>query len=507
MSEPAPEPNRFTVTASLMLVTLMNSLDSTIANVALPHIQGSLSAASDEVVWVLTSYIVATAIVTPVSGWFGNRFGFKAVLVTCAAGFTVASGLCGMATSLPELVLFRFLQGAFGAAILPLGQVVLLNVYPPERHAQAISLWSMGAILGPLMGPVLGGYLTETFSWHWCFLINVPIGAVAVVGLFVSMPATRQPSRRFDSLGFVSLVAAAGALQLLLDRGPGQDWFASLEIWTYLIVTLVALWVFVAHSLTTPAPFINPAIFADRNLVAGLLVMVVGTLATFGSLALTPIVTQGLMGYPVLLSGLVNTPRGFSMLIVMLITPKLMSVFDTRLLMAVGIVCTVISQWQMAHFDLSMGVEPVIVASLWQGVGNTLIFVPLSTTCFVTLAPHLRAEAAALMNMLRSVAASAGISMLQALAVRNTQSIHASVAAHAVPSDPVVSWSLDPLFWPGSAGGAARLDAEITREAAMAAYLLDFRLMLVLTLCCIPFMLLLRGGRGSKPDLSQALAD
>ena len=503
MSEAAREPDRFTITASLMLVTLMNSLDSTIANVALPHIQGSLSAAADEVVWVLTSYIVATAMVTPVSGWFANQFGFKAVLVTSAAGFTIASGLCGLASSLPELVLFRFLQGACGAAILPLGQTVLLNVYPPSRHAQAISLWSMGSILGPLLGPTLGGYLTDAFSWRWCFLINLPVGVVAVAGLFASIPTTRWPARRLDVLGFSTLVAAAGAFQLMLDRGPGQDWFASFEIWTYLLVTVIAAWVFVTHSLTTPAPFINPAIFADQNVISGLLVMFVGTLATYGSLALTPLVTQGVMGYPVLLSGLVNTPRGVSMFLAMLITPKLMSFLDARLLMTVGIVFTLISQWQMAHFDLAMGVGPVIVASCWQGVGNSLIFVPLSATMFVTLAPRLRAEAAAFLNLVRSVAASGGISILQALALHNSRAMHASLAAHVVPTDPMFRWALDPTYWPGAVGGAARLDAEITRQATMTGYLDDFRLMLVLTLCCIPGMLLLKGrGRGGERDLS-----
>jgi DHA2 family multidrug resistance protein len=508
MSEPGRPVNTSAVTVALMLSTLMNTLDSTIANVALPHIQGSLSAAADEVVWVLTSYIVAAAMTTPISGWLANRFGIKRVFLTAVGGFTVASVLCGLATSLPELVLFRFVQGALGAFTLPLGQTVLFNIYPPSRHAQAMSIWAMGAIAGPLLGPVVGGYITDAFSWRWCFLINLPIGALAFAGVWSFMP-TESPSerRRLDFLGFISLIIAVGALQLMLDRGPGQDWFNSREIWIGALIAAIGFWVFLAHTVTTNNPFIAPAIFRDENMVGGGVLVFVVMAVIFGSLALLPQLTQGLMGYPVLLSGVANTPRGVGMLLTMWASPRLLGWFGARPVVMVGILATGAALWEMAHFDLSMGLDPLLFASFWQGFGQGLMFVPISTLAFSTLSPENRAEAAAVFNLLRSIGSSIGISTLQALAVFNTQRVHASMAALVQATDPMFRWAIPHGYSPETVGGASALNAEITRQATMVAYVDDFRLMFLLTLLCVPLVMLLRGAPGAKVDPSEVTAE
>jgi DHA2 family multidrug resistance protein len=508
MSEADPYPNRTAITVAMTVATLMNTLDQTIGNVALPHIQGSLSAASDEVVWVLTSYIVSAAMITPVTGWLANRFGIKRVLLITVGGFTAASILCGLATSLPELVLFRIAQGAFGAFTLPIGQTVLFTIYPPSQHAKAMSIWSMGSILGPLAGPVVGGYLTETLSWRWCFFINLPLGVLSIAGIWAFMNLKDlAPRRRFDFLGFATLITSVGCLQLMLDRGPGQDWFGSREIWTYALTGLISVWVFLAHTATTRTPFIDLAIFRDKNMVSAAVLVFITMSVIFGAMALQPLLTQSLMGYPVLLSGLVNTPRGVSMMVAMAFAPRLASWFDPRLIVLTGILCTALALWQMAHFDLSMGQGPLIVSSFWQGLGQGLMFVPISTLAFSTLSATHRAEAAAVFNLIRNIGASVGISALQALAVYNGQAMHAAYAAKATPTDPMFGWALDHIFSPATLAGAEALNAEITRQATMVAYVDDFRLMFVATLCCIPFVLLLRVGKTRNLDLKEVMVE
>jgi DHA2 family multidrug resistance protein len=508
MSEAAGAPNRAAITASLILAMLMNTLDSTIANVALPHIQGTLSAAQDEVVWVLTSYIVAAAMTTPLSGWMANRFGIKRVLMVTLAGFIISSMLCGLSASLPELVVFRVAQGAFGSFTLPLGQTVMFNINPPSRHAQAMSIWAMGAIMGPLLGPLVGGYITEVYSWRWCFFINLPLGSLALIGVWTFLPSERQANiRRFDFFGFGMLITAVGALQLLLDRGPGQDWFSSAEIWTELLVALMAFWMFLAHTLTTRTPFVDLAVIGNANLTSSATFIFVVQGVIFGSLALMPQLTQGLMGYPVMLSGMINAPRGLGMLIAMGLGPTLMRRIDARLLVLAGVCGTGTTLWHMARFDLSMGPWPLMSATFWQGLSQGLMFAPLTTLAFATLAPQLRAEGAALFNLIRSMGSSIGISALQAMAVFNTQAMHAAMAAQVTPSDPVFRWAIDGAFSPETLAGAQALNGEITRQATMVAFVDDFRLMFVLSILCTPLVLLLRTPKvRRKLDLKDAAA-
>ena len=500
--------NRIPITISVMLATLMISLDGTIANVALPHIQGSLSAAADQIGWVLTSYIVAQAMVTPVSGWLANRFGMKTVLIVAIGGFTASSMLCGVAGNLAELVLFRLAQGGFGAFAVPLAQAALLNINPPEKHARAMSVWAMGTVLGPILGPVIGGYITEEFSWRWCFYINLPIGVLALLGVWVFMPSARaETTRRFDVLGFSALILSVAAFQLMLDRGPGQDWFSSLEVWTEALVALTAFWVFVTHTVTTPHPFIDLSLTRDRNLLSASAFAFVAHGVMFGSLAILPILMQSLMGYPVLTSGVLSMPRGVGMFLMIWIAPRLSQHIDLRLLLVVGLVGNATALWQMMHFDLSMSPKALALSGLLQGLSHGMLFVPMTTLAFATIAPALRTDASAMFNLLRSLGASIGISSMQALAVNNTQVMHASLAARVTPTDPVFHWALDRAFSPDTLAGALALDAQLNRQAAMIAYLDDFRVMFVVSLLCVPLVLLLRAAKRAPVDPAHLAAD
>ncbi|MDB5436018.1 MAG: drug resistance transporter, EmrB/QacA subfamily [Phenylobacterium sp.] len=494
--------NRWPITISIMLATVMNSLDTTIANVALPHIQGSVSASSDQITWVLTSYIVAAAIMTPLAGWLSDRIGRKRMFLISIGGFTVASMLCGIATSLPEIVLFRVLQGVFGAALIPLSQAVLLDINPPEKHGQAMAIWGAGAILGPILGPALGGYFTENFSWRWCFYINLPIGILAFLGVFLFISGDRlTKAKRFDFLGFGMLTLFIAAFQMVLDRGPSQDWFQSKEIWTETILAAVGLWVFVIHTFTTDHPFFDKGLMRDRNFVtASLFGFFVGILL-FSTMALLPPMMQTLMGYPVLTSGLVSMPRGIGSFVAMFAVGRLIGKVDTRLILFVGLMISCVALWQMMNFDLSMGVGPFISSGIIQGLGVGLLFVPLSTLAFATVPPHLRPEGSSVYTLVSNLGSSVGISIMNGLVVANTQTMHSSLAAKIIPSDPVVRATLPRMFDPATPAGITALNAEVTRQAAMVAYVDDFRLMFIITIACMPMLLLMRKPRpvGGEP--------
>src|SRR6476646_7923817 len=314
-----PKLRRVLITACTMTATVMQALDTTIANVALPYMQGSLSASLDQINWVLTSYIVAAAIMTAPMGWLADRFGRKRLFIICAAGFTVASMLCGLAQNIEQIVGFRLLQGAFGAALVPLSQSVLLDSYTAEERGSAMAIWGIGVMLGPIMGPTLGAWLTDNYSWHWVFLINLPIGVITVVGLLFFMQETqRHEHLRFDWFGFIALAVGIGSLQLLLDRGEQVGWFGASEIWIELIVAAVGFYYFFAHSLTTPEPFVRFELFKDRNFVSGCVFMVVIGVVLFGTMALVTPFMQNLLGYPIQTAGFLLGSRGVGTLLTMM---------------------------------------------------------------------------------------------------------------------------------------------------------------------------------------------
>jgi DHA2 family multidrug resistance protein len=500
--------NRWPITISIMLATIMNSLDTTIANVALPHIQGSVSASPEQITWVLTSYIVSAAIMTPMSGWLADRIGRKLLFLISITGFTIASMLCGISNSLFEIVLFRLLQGVFGAALIPLSQAVLLDINPKEKHGQAMAIWGAGAILGPILGPALGGYLTENFSWRWVFFINLPIGILALAGVFFFISNDKGGrAKPFDFLGFGTLVLFIGAFQLMLDRGPSLDWFSSTEVWTELILAIMGVWIFVIHTMTAKHPFFDQALIRDRNFVtASVFGFFIGILL-FSTMALLPPMMQNLMGYPVLTSGLVSMPRGVGSFIAMFVVGQLVGRVDTRAILMTGLTLNAIALWLMLKFDLSMGEGPMVVSGFIQGLGIGLIFVPLSTLAFATIAPQNRAEGSSVYTLIRNLGSGVGISIMQALVVSNTQTMHSSLIEHIDPSNPVVRSDLMGRFDLSSVSGLSALNGEITRQATMIAYIDDFKLMLIITIACMPMLLLMRKPKGVAGGAPHAAVD
>jgi DHA2 family multidrug resistance protein len=489
--------SRGLITLSVMLATIMQALDMTIANVALPHMQGSMSATQDQISWVLTSYIVAAAIMTPPTGWLAARFGRKRLFLATVTGFTLVSMLCGAATSLSELVVFRLLQGAFGAGLVPLSQAVLLDSFPRERHGRAMAMWGVGVMVGPILGPTLGGWLTEYYSWRWVFYINLPFGILALLGILAFVPETEKDTgRRFDLFGFALLSLAIGALQLMLDRGETKDWFSSSEIVIEAVVSGLCLYLFLVHMMTARQPFIEPGLFKDQNFAAGLVFIFLVGIVLLATLSLLPPFLQNLMGYPVLTTGYVLAPRGVGTMISMFLVGGLVTRVDTRLLILTGLGLTAFSLWEMAGFTTEVSIWTLVQTGIVQGLGLGFMFVPLSTITFATLAPHYRNEATAMFSLMRNIGSSIGISIVVTLLAQNTQINHATLAEQATPFNPVFrlphvahAWGL------GETAGLAALNHEITRQAATIAYLNDFRLMMYLMLVAIPLLLLLR-----KPD-------
>jgi DHA2 family multidrug resistance protein len=476
----------------------MQGVDNTIANVALPHIQGSLSAAQDQIAWVLTSYIVAVAIMTPLTGWLAGRLGIKYVFLISVAGFTLASALCGSATSLTQLVVYRLLQGACGAGLVPLSQSVLMQINPPERHGQAIAIWGMGVMLGPIFGPMLGGWLTQDYSWRWMFYINLPVGVVASLGILIFIRETRRTHREaFDFFGFVTLSIAVGALQMMLDRGELKDWFDSTEIWVEAIISGVSVYLFIVHTATaSERSFINLDLLKSPNFMAGTVLMffVGGVLS--GTLALLPTMLQSLMNYPVFTTGLVTAPRGIGTMIAMFAVGRMINRFDNRLIILTGFLLTILSLWQMTGFSLQMGMGPVIVSGLLQGFGLGCTFVPLNTLALSNLPRHILTQGTAMRSLMRNLGGSVGISVLEALLIQNTQIVHSRLTENLRPDNPLAQAPL--LAQPFSLttpSGIAALNAEVTRQAAMVAYINDYALMMMIVLLLIPLLLLVRRPR------------
>ncbi|MBU3740487.1 MAG: DHA2 family efflux MFS transporter permease subunit, partial [Rhodoferax sp.] len=422
------------VALSVMLATIMQAIDTTIANVALPHMQGSLGGTQDQISWVLTSYIVAAAICMPLTGLLTARLGRKRVFMAAVAGFTLASMLCGAAQNLTQIVLFRLLQGVFGACLVPLSQAVMLDSYPPERRASAMALWGMGVMIGPIVGPMLGGWLTESYNWRWVFYINLPLGLLAWFGMAAYLHETPlDPSRRFDLFGFSLLALALGALQLMLDRGHSLGWFDSAEVVTEALVAGLAGYLFLAHMFTHPQPFIEPGLFADRNFAAGLLLIFIIGVMLLATMALLPPFMQHLMGYPVIDVGLLLAPRGVGTMFSMMLAGRLAGRLDGRLLILTGLLLTSASLWQMTFFTTEVGAGAIVGSGVLQGLGLGLIFAPLSNISFATLAPRYRNEGTAMYSLVRSLGSSIGISLVITYLAQQTQVNHAALSGHIDP--------------------------------------------------------------------------
>src|ERR1700691_4821553 len=490
---------RGTITILVLLAAMMQTLDTTIVNVALPYVQGSVATSPDQIDWVLTAYITAAAIMTPPTGFLVARFGLKRLFIVSTLGFTLASMLCGLAESLTQIVLFRIVQGAFGATMIPLSQTVLLTIYPKERHGFAMALFGIGVVVGPVLGPVLGGWLTENYTWRYVFYINGPLGIIAFLGMMMFLPETpRSGPQKFDWFGFSTLSLAIGAFQILLDRGEIKDWFGSSEIVIEALVAGSAFYLFLVHTMTAERPFVRPALFRDRNLVAGAIFSVVTFITLYASLALQPPYLQDLMNYPVLTAGLVMGPRGVGTMIGTIIVGRFVGKVDTRLLLAIGLGFSAWSFYIMTGWTPDVSAQEIVVAGLVQGAGFGVLFVPMSAVTLSTLTPENRADGASVFSLSRSLGSSIGISVFTALLTTNTEINHADISANVTGinrafQDPTVNQFLSPL----TDAGRAALDALVTQQAQIIAYIDDYKLLLIATLALFALLVIFKKTNGS----------
>jgi DHA2 family multidrug resistance protein len=481
------------VTVCAMTATIMQALDTTIANVALPYMQGTLSASQDQINWVLTSYIVAAAIMTAPVGWIANRFGRKRTFIVCSAGFTIASVLCGLAQDISQMVLFRLLQGVFGAALVPLSQAVMLDSYALHERAKAMSIWGMGVMMGPIMGPSLGAWLTETYSWHWVFFVNLPFGVITVLGLMIFMDETKQDlNLRFDWFGFTALAIGIGSLQVALDRGEQLGWLESNEIVAEFVIAAVGFYFFFAHSFTTDRPFIQFALFKDKNFVGGCVFMTVMGLVLYSTMALSSPYLQNVIGYPIITAGVLLASRGCGTFVAMMLVGRLMRFIEARTLIISGLGLTALSLFYMTGWTDQTGANEIVFWSIIQGFGFGLVFVPLSTVSFLTLPNHLRTDGTSMLTLLRNVASSIGISIVIAQLTEGSRRTYAILSQHVNPFNQAMQMpDVANMIRMSTDTGRAMADAMVAMQAQIIAFSHDYQLVMIFILCSIPLALMI----------------
>ena len=492
-------PHRALITLCVMMGNLVQSLDASIANVSLPYMQGTLSTSADEITWVLTSYVIAAAIMTAPVGWMAVRFGRKNLHIVCMTGFVAASMLCGAADTLSQMVCFRFLQGICGAALVPLSQATMLDIYPFERRAQAMAIFGMGVMVGPIIGPTLGGYLTEVYNWRYVFYVNLPFGILAVTGLLIFLPkALPRRELRFDWTGFAVLAMGVGALQLMLDRGQTQDWFSSREIVIESVLAGLGLYLFVVHMFTAEHPFLPPGLFKDRNFVSGVLMVFFTATVMLASSALMAPYLETLAGYPVEAAGWSMAPRGIGTAIGMQLASMLSNLIDERKVMAFGLLVLGAALYSMSDWTPDVSQSRMMVTLLLQGFGIGFVFNPMTVMAFTTLPAALRGHATSLQALCRNIGQAVGVSVTSLLLVRGAQTSHADIVAGITPFDRVLQTgdAASRLLNPATRHGAAMLDQMVSQQAQIIAYNSDFRIM---SLVVVPPLLLLVMRRHRRP--------
>lgn len=498
-----PVPHRAILVVCLVASTILQTLDTTIANVALPYMQGTFSSTLDQVTWVLTSYIIATAIFTGPVGWLSARYGRKNFFLLCLAGFTLSSILCGWSSSLTEMVIYRILQGASGAALVPLSQAIMMDLYPPHKRGSAMALWGMGVMIGPIVGPTLGGYLIETFDWRYVFFINLPVGVVAITGiaLFLDEEHVSKPMQ-FDWTGFASLAIALAALQFMLDRGSDENWFESGEIIFAGVVSATCFYLFVIHTWLSDKSFIPLALLHDRNFVIGMFTMFGVGAVLVAALALLAPYLQVLAGYSVWEAGMLLAPRSAGVMLAMMVAGRIADRFDPRKLIIFGVAILSLSFFNMAHWTPDVDRFTLIWVTVMQGAGLGFIFVPMQVITFATLPPSLRTDGSAVMSLLRNVGSAIGVSFLATMLARNTQIAHAQIGEAVTPFNRMLQSHGAYFLWnPVTIKGRTGLNHEITQQALAIAYSNDFLLMMWITLPLLFLPLLMRrsGDRMALP--------
>ena len=482
------------ITASVMLASLLYSIDWTIAAVALPHMQGAFSATQDQISWVITSYIVASAISLPTAGWLSTRFGRKRVFAWAMGIFTLASVACGAADTLAVEVTARVAQGLGGAFIIPLSHAIILDSYPPAEHGRAMALWGMGSVSGSFLGPTLGGYLTEYLNWRYIYYINLPLGLVALAGILASVPETaRKPGHRLDIFGFLTLATGIGSLQLMLDRGSGLDWFESPEIVIEACLAVLGFYLFLAHSLTARTPFLDLRLVVQRNFALGLAFVFLYGLLTIPSLVLMPPFLQDIRGYSIESIGLLQAPRGVGMLMAMTVGGRITGRVDPRLIIAAGLLMIAIPAAEMSTWTADVGPVALTWTNFMQGVGCGVILVPIQIIAFPGVPVEKRTEATAVYNLVRSIGASIGVSSATSLFVRQTGIERAGLVEHVTQYRETLRYAGTAETWlPQGLERLAGIEHQIDLQAAMIAYIADFRVLAVAAVAGLPLLLLVR---------------
>jgi DHA2 family multidrug resistance protein len=494
----------------VVLASLLYSMDWTIAAVALPHMQGAFSATQDQISWVITSYIVASAIMIPAAGWLSTRFGRKRVFLTAVGGFTAASVLCGAANSLTVEVLARIVQGMSGAFLIPLSHAIILDTYPPERHGKAMALWGMGSVCGAIIGPTVGGYVTEYLSWRYIFYLNVPFGLVALLGAAAFVPETvRDPRRRLDWFGFLALALGIGALQMMLDRGQRLDWFESSEIVVLACLAGLGLYLFVVHTLTARDPFLDPRLIGQRNFFVSLVLIAFYGLLTLPPMVLMPTFLEGLRGYSIDAVGLLQSPRGVGLLTALFVGGRITGRVDPRFLIGFGLLCLALPSWEMSGWTSEVGVWPIVWTGLVQGIGAGIMLVPIQVIAFPGLAPHQRTEATAVFNLVRSLCSSVGVSVALTLFVVTSSQTRARLVEHVSPYSKALHQAAG--FDMGTQHGVALIEREVELQAAMAGYNADFLFIAIASVAVLPVLLLVGRDRRARtlpsPDDTVMIAE
>ena len=506
------EPHPWMVAGTVMLAVFMEVLDTSVANVSLPHIAGNLSAGVDESTWVLTSYLVSNAIVLPLTGWLSSLFGRKRFYMTCVAIFTLSSMLCGLAPSLALLVLFRILQGAGGGALQPISQAILLESFPKHKQGMAMAIFGMGVVLAPIIGPTLGGWITDSYSWRWIFLINVPIGIISLVLTFflVFDPPflTRKKwteGTHLDFIGLGLLSVGLGFLQVVLDKGQRDDWFESNFIVWCAAVSVIGLVAALVWELTRKDPIVDFRLLRDRNFFLATVTMFVLGFVLYGSTALLPIFLQTLLGYTALLSGLVLSPGGFLVIILLPIVGRLLTRFEARWLVMVGVASVALSLFHMATFNLDIDFRTAMMARVYQSAGMAFLFVPINVMAFYYIPKMKFNNATGIINLARNIGGSFGIANVMTLLARRSQFHQNMLVSHLTPLDPayqsLVSGSRQLLFGAGSNSIDAATQAHglvyglLQRHATMLAFVDDFWLMGLTFLSLVPLMFFMKKSR------------
>jgi MFS transporter, DHA2 family, multidrug resistance protein len=514
MSSPAQRTiNPWLIAISVMFSTFMEVLDTTVVNVSLPHIAGSLSASIDEATWALTSYLVANAIILPMTGWLASVFGRKRLLMASVVGFTVASFLCGLAPTLGSLIVFRIIQGATGGALQPLSQAVLLEAFPPHERGKAMGFWGLGIVTAPILGPVLGGWLTDSYSWRWVFYINIPVGIASIVmtKLFIFDPAyLKREVQKVDYWGIGMLTVGIGALQIVLDKGQQEDWFASSFITMMAIISAVTLVTLVVHELRTEHPIVDLRVFKERSYAVGVFLMTVVGFVLYGSLVLLPIMLQTLLGYPSLQAGIAMAPRGIGSFFMMPAVGIMTGKFDARKLLTIGLMVGGGTLLWLSKLNLQAGYWDFFWPQLLQGAGLSLLFVPLTTVAMDSIPRERMGNATSLFNLMRNIGGSIGIAVTGTMVARSQQATTAVLGSNVNIYDPASQSIFAQMQAAFMAAGAdavtatnrayAALFGMVQRQASIVSFVDLFQILGFVFFAMVPLVLLMKRPRsGAGP--------